>query len=127
MTQFVSFQLPNAATVNKDFAVGNINYQTGIATWNLVGSSFDANYVLSLAFKPASAASSRIKVRAKLVIPIMDPVLTTKKVDECIAEVTISVPKIATLSQRQDLRVLLRNFQLNDAFVKSVDNFEGVY
>lgn len=127
MTNFATVTLPNAATVNKDFVVGNINYQTGVATWNNLGASFDGNTVLSLAVKPASAASSRVKVRARLVIPIMDPVLTTKKVDENIMEVTVSVPKTATLSQRQDLRVLLRNFQLNDAFIKAVDNFEGVY
>lgn len=127
MTQFTTVSLPDAATVSKNFTPGHINYGQNLATWYLAGSSYDANSVLSLSFKPASSSVSRTKVRSRLTIPIMDPVVTTKKIDEIIIEVSASIPKTATLTQRQDARVYLRNFQSNDAWVKAIDNFEGVF
>lgn len=127
MTQFTTVTLPDSATVNKNFTPGNINYGQNLATWYLAGPSFDAASVLSLSFKPASSTVSRSKVRARLTIPIMDPVLTTKKVDEVIMEITASIPKTATLQQRTDARVFMRGFQSNNAWMSAIDSFEGVF
>lgn len=127
MTQFVSLILPDSTPTDKTFAVGSINYGQNLATWILSGASFDASTFLSLSFKPASSNVARTKVRARLVLPIMDAVNTTKKVDEIILEISASIPKTATLQQRKDARVFLRGLQSQSVWTNAIDSFEGVY
>lgn len=127
MTAFAALTLPDSAAVSKTFNVGNINYQTNLATWVLSGASYDASTLLSLSFRTPSAQSTRAKTRARLVIPIMDPVVTTRKLDELIIEVSTSIPKTATLTQRQDLRVFMEKFMSNASFYGTIDSFQGVF
>lgn len=127
MTQFVDLTVTDSASVARIFKVSTIDYSSGVATWLGSGASYDAQPPITFNIKTPSARSNRTRVRARIVIPIMDPVLTTKKVDEVIGEVTFNIPKTATLLQRQDLRVLLRNLLLDNIMINAVETSQGVY
>lgn len=127
MTQFVDVTISDSVPTGRLFAVSNIDYSTTVATWLWAGASFDASTALTFSLKPPSARSTRTKIRARVVIPIMDPVLTTKKIDEVIGEVTFSIPKISTLLQRQNCRAFIGNFLANATMTNAVDFNQGVY
>lgn len=127
MTQLVDVVLPNYAAAAQTFAVNGVSYQTGVTTWLRPGASFDAAIPLTFSIKLPDSKSTRTRIKAQIKIPIMDPVLTTKKIDELIGEITFSIPKTATLVQRQDLRTYLCNFQLNDVIINAVEQNQGAY
>lgn len=127
MTQFNTVTLSDYAGANVEFTPGNINYQNGVATWLSAGASFDASKVLSHSIKIPDAKSTRTRTRSRITIPIMDPVVTTKKVDELIVDVSFSIPKTSTLDQRRDLRSLMAAFFTTFPFTASIDSNQGVY
>jgi len=128
MTAFSNLAINDSVPTSRIFAVSNIDYASGVATWLYAGASYDASTILSMSVKPPSAKSTRTRIRVRLQVPIMDPVFTTKKIDELIGEVTFSIPKTSTALQRADLKAFLGNFfggsyPLQNAVISS----EGVY
>lgn len=127
MTQLADLVIVDYAAANQTFVVQNVDYATGVATWGLAGASYDASTLATFSLKIPSRASTRTRIKARIVIPIMDPVMTTKKIDECIAEVSFSLPKTATSVQRQNSRAFIRNFLSDNVIVNAVNTSQGVY
>lgn len=127
MTQLADLVISDGSATNRTFVVQNVDYQTGVATWGLAGASFDASTIASFSIKPPSKTSSRTRIRCRITIPIMDPVLTTKKVDEVIGDVTFNIPKIANSNTRLDIRAFTRNFLSDNVVINACNSFQGVY
>lgn len=127
MTQFATLQLKNDAATETLFTVEGINYQTNVAAWVNAGSSYDASKRATFSMLSPTARSTRARVRLKVAIPIMDPLLPTKKVDELIANVELVLPKSSALADRKDLRAFIADFLVDPVVVNAVNNFESVY
>lgn len=127
MTQLIDLSIQDGAAAAQTFVVQNVDYATGVATWGTAAASFDASTIISFSLKPPSKSSTRVRVRARVIIPIMDPVITTKKVDEVIAEITFSMPKTSTATQRLNLRAYARNLLSDNVIINAVNSFQGVY
>lgn len=128
MSSFTNLSILDSVPTARLFAVSNIDYTTGVAAWTYAaGGSYDASVLLSMSVKPPSAKSSRTRIRARVSIPIMDPVFTTKKIDELIGEVSFSIPKTSTLLQRKDLRAYVGNLFGATILQVAIDSNEGIY
>lgn len=127
MTQFVAITLKDRAAADAVFSNTNINYVNGVATWKNSGVSYDTGRLASFSLSIPTAKSTRCRIKAKMVIPLVDPLDSTKKIDELIANVEFVIPKQSVLTARQDLRALIVSFLGSDAIVAAVNNFEGVY
>jgi hypothetical protein len=75
----------------------------------------------------SSSGSSAVRVKQKVVVPIMDTVDTTKKLGEIIANVELVLPKITTSAQRIVARNLVRSLVANAVTVAATENFEAVF
>lgn len=127
MTAFATLQLKNDAATEVSFTVEGINYQTNVAAWTNAGVSYDASRRATFSMLAPTARSTRARIRLKVAIPIMDPVLTTKKIDELIANVELVLPKSSTLADRKDLRAFIADFLTDAVVTNAVNNFESVY
>jgi len=127
MTQLADLIVVDGSAANQTFFVQNVDYTTGVASWATTAASFDAARVISFSLRPPSKTSNRVRIRAKVVIPIMDPVLTTKKIDELVGEISFSIPKTAASLARGDLRAFVRNFLSDNVVINAVNTFQGVY
>lgn len=122
-----TISLKNQATTEVVFAPANINPQTNVVSWLGAGTTFDARTGVTLSVTLPKNGSTRIRIRGKVSIPIMDPVITGKKLDECLANFEFSLPKISVLADRQNLRAYIADFLTDAVVVAAVENFEAVY
>lgn len=127
MTQFATLQLKNDAATEVPFTVQGINYQTNVAAWVNAGVSYDASKRVTFSMISPTSRSTRARLRLKVAIPIMDPVLTTRKTDELIANVELVLPKSSTLADRKDLRAYIADLLTDAVVTNAVNNFESVY
>lgn len=127
MTQFATLQLKNDAAIEVPFTVEGINYQTNVAAWVNAGVSYDASKRVTFSMISPTSRSTRARLRLKVAIPIMDPVLTTRKADELIANVELVLPKSSTLADRKDLRAYIADLLTDAVVTNAVNNFESVY
>lgn len=127
MPAFANLSLKNQAAVEQVFAPANIDPSTKISTWLATGASFDAKPRATLSLSLPKSGSTRVKIVGKVSIPVMDPVVTTQKIDELIGTFEISLPKNATLLNRQDLRAMVADFLVDATVIAAVENFEAVY
>lgn len=127
MTQFATIQLKNHAGTETSFTVQGISYTNGVASWAAAGTSYDASRTATFSLQQPTARSTRARIRAKVTIPIMDPVNPLRKVDELLATVDIALPKQSALADRRDLRAFIADFLTDTVIVNAVENFESVY
>lgn len=105
-----------------------------LATWtDRANSSLLAQPVLTLSKRPPNKGSTSTKVVAKLVFPTMEtlsnntasginPAPTLAYNHVCVMEITL--PQRGTVQERKDLIELFRNFMVNGAFQKAVQDYE---
>lgn len=127
MAAFATLQLKNQAATEVSYSPADIDPSTGIAKWLGAGASYDARPVVTLSVSYPKGTSSKCRVKGKISVPIMDPVVTTKKIDELIGTFEISLPKVSVLLDRQNIRAALADFLVDAAVVAAVENFESVY
>lgn len=127
MTQLADLTIADGAAANQTFVVSGVNYQTNVATWLKAGASFDASIPMTFSIKIPSAKTTRTRIRVRVSIPIMDPVYTTKKIDELYADISFSIPKTATAAQKADIRAYARNMLSDNVVINAVNSNQGVY
>lgn len=127
MTAFIATNLTNYAGDTVSFSAGTIDYNTSVATWFHQGASYDASEVMSFSLKVPTSKSSRSRIRAKITVPIMDAVNTTKKVDELIIDCNLSFPKTSTLAQRRDALAYFKSYMATTIMTQAVEANSGVY
>lgn len=126
MSAFATVALTNEAAATVNFTPLNLD-NTGVARWGTANSVYDAKSLLSMKVDLPSGKSTRIKVKQKLTIPVMDAVDATLKIDELICNVEFSLPKSATQTQRLDMRKYAATLLAHAITTAAVDVFEGIY
>ncbi len=127
MSAFAAVQLKNQAATEVTYSPADIDPTTKVARWLGAGSVYDARAQVTLSVTYPKGNSTKVRVRGKISVPIMDTVDTTKKVDENIATFEFSLSKKSSLLQRQDLRASLADFCIDTIVVKAIEDFESVY
>lgn len=127
MPAFNTLQLKDQSATERSFAPASINSASGVINWMRDGDSYDSRQSATLLVTLPKTNTSRVKIRGKVSIPVMDPVYTEKKTDELIASFEFSLPKNAVLTDRQDLRAYLADFLTDAVVIAAVEDFESVY
>lgn len=126
MSAFASLALKsdNAGSVTETLTPRSKDGQ--LAQWRKAGAVYDADYVVTMQVT-TSSSSPVVRLRQKVVVPIMDPVATTTKIGEIIANVEFAIPKVSTSAQRVIARNLVRTLVADAVSVAATENFEGIY
>lgn len=98
----------------------------GLATWRKSGAVYDADLVATMAVS-TSNASAVVRVRQKVVVPVMDAVDTTKKIGDVIVNVEFVLPKKSTVAQRTTARNLARTMVADAVTIAATESFENIY
>lgn len=127
MPAFANLSLKNQAATEVVYTPADIDPSTGVARYLGAGASFDARPQVTVSTSYPKGNSTKVKIKGKVVFPVMDAIDTTKKVDENIAQFEFSLSKGSALITRQDLRAALADFLVDPVCVTAVENFESVY
>lgn len=127
MSAFASLSLKNQAAVEVVYSPADIDPVSGVARWLGAGAVYDARTQVTLSLSYPKGNGSKVRVRGKISVPVMDTVDTTKKVDENIATFEFSLSKKSPLLVRQDLRAALADFCIDTVVVKAIEDFENIY
>jgi hypothetical protein len=126
MSAFAALNLLNNAAVEQTFTPARID-ASGVALWKGSETVFDAKKSASLLVKLPANGGTKTRVSGKVTIPVMDPLDSTKKIDELIGSFEFSLPKSASETARLDLRAYVKDF-INDAVVTdAVQNQNSIY
>lgn len=127
MPAFANLSLKNQAATEVVYTPADIDPSTGVARYIGAGASYDARPQVTISTSYPKGNSTKVKVKGKIVFPVMDTVDTTRKVDENIAQFEFSLSKTSALLTRQDLRAALADFLVDATVVSAIEGFESVY
>lgn len=127
MPAFANISLKNQAAVEVVYTPADIDPTSSVARYLGAGASFDARPQVTISTSYPKGNSTKVKVKGKIVFPVMDTLDTTKKVDENIGQFEFSMSKSSALLTRQDLRASLADFLTDPTVVTAVENFESVF
>lgn len=126
MSTFASLALKSDNAGSTTETLTPRNKENGVATWRKTGSVYDADYVATMSVG-TSNSSSVVRLKQKVVVPVMDPVATTTKIGELIANVEFVLPKKSTSAQRVIHRNLVRTLIADAVTIAATESFEGIY
>lgn len=126
MSAFAVLSLLNEAAVAQTFNPASID-SSGVAKWLGTESVLDAKKSVTMSVSLPKNGSTVARVKQRIVIPIMDAVDATKKVGECYANIEMVLPKIASSTNRLDLRKYVDQLAINAVTTAAVTNFESIY
>lgn len=127
MSAFATLNLKNQAGTEVAFAPAQIDPSTKIARWLASGSSYDAKPSAQIVVDLPKNGSTRIKVKGKVSIPVMDPIDASKRIDENLCAFEFSLSKTSVLLDRQNLRAHIADFLTDAVVVAAIEQFEAVY
>lgn len=125
MTAFAALTLKNAA--DADVTFGPADIESGVATWLTSDDIFDAKKRVTMAVVRPKPGGSVVRVKQKVLVPLMDAVDTAKKIGEAYASVEIVMPKTMSSTARLDLRKHVETLVSNAVTTAAVTSFEGIY
>lgn len=125
MTAFAVLSLANNAAAAQSFTPANIS--DGVAKWMGTETILDGKKSVTMSVTHPKNGSNVVRVRQRVAIPIMDAVNTSLKVAEAYADITIVLPKQATLTNRLDLRAYTQNLLANAVSTAAFTDFEAIY
>lgn len=127
MTAFANVTLQNNAAANVVFTPSKID-ANGVALWYSSASVLDARPSCTLKVTTPNGASSSVgRVQGRVMVPIMDTVDVTKKIGTAIGTFEFVLPKVATETQRLDIRKLLDTLVQNAVTTAAVQYLESQY
>jgi hypothetical protein len=127
MSAFANITLVNNAAANVVFYPMTIVTSTGVAMYATSDAVFDAKSILTISTKQPAGANTRAKYRAKVTIPVMDAVYTTKKIDEAIVTVDFSLPRDLGSTPRLDARAYIKALIADAVTTAFLTSYEGIY
>jgi hypothetical protein len=127
MSAFATLSLKNQAGTEVNYSPADIDQKTGVARYLGAGAVYDERPQVTVSVSYPSGKGTKIRVRGKISFPVMDPVDTTKKVDEQLALFEFSLAKNSALASRQNLRAAIADFLTDTVVVKAIEDFESVY
>jgi len=125
MTAFASLSLLNNAAVAQTFAAQSLS--GGIAKWMSQESVYDARRQVTMSVSLPKNGSSVARIKQKIMIPIMDSVVTDKKIAEAYIVVEAVLPKQASETVRLDLRKFADQLLVHAASTAAFQNLEDQY
>lgn len=126
MTAFAAITLQNAVPEDVEFAPSNIDPQ-GVAHLYDDEAVFDLRRHLSLGVRLPRNGSTVARITAKVVVPVPDPVDSSKKLGDAIGSVEFVLPKNMTQDQRNEIGALVLSFLQSDEVVAALDTLESIY
>lgn len=126
MTALAALTLNNNAAVAQTFNPSGIDSQ-GVAKWLGTETVFDGKKSVTMSVTHPKNGSTVVRVRQRIMIPIMDTVDTTKKVAEAYADLQFVLPKQASLTNRLDLRKFTTELVAHAVSTAAVTDFEAIY
>jgi len=126
MSAFATLTLQNNAAANVVFSPVSID-ASGVATWLTSDSVYDAKKSVTMSVSLPKKGGSVSRIKQKIVIPIMNSVVTTQKDGEIIANVEVVIPKIASSTDRLDARKYVQTLVADAVSTAAFTNLESIY
>lgn len=127
MTAFAAILLDDDGDTPHTFSPSTIDSNGAARLFENGDVPFDGRNALSLSVKLPKNGSQVARVTAKVVVPVMDSIDSTKKVGEVLGNVEFVIPKGATTSHRADLLAFVRNFLADPSVEAAVSELESIY
>lgn len=126
MTAFAVLTLNDNAAAAQTFNPASID-SSSVAKWLGTEALLDAKKSVTMSVSLPKSTGSVVRVRQRVAIPIMDSVVTNKKIGESYADITIVIPKFASSTDRLNLRAFTQNLLANAVSTAAITNFESIY
>lgn len=126
MTAFAAVTLQNNAAANVVFNPQAID-PTGVAIWLTNDAIFDSKKKLTMSVTIPKGNSPVVRIKQRVMIPIMDAVDTTKKIGEAYVNIETVIPKLASETTRLDLRKFADTLLTNAVSTAAFQNLEAIY
>lgn len=126
MSAFAALTLQNNAAANVTFNPQSLD-SSGVATYITSDSVFDARKKVTMSVALPKNGSSVIRIKQKVVVPVMDAVDATLKVGEAYCNIEAVIPKQASETVRLDLRKYADTLLQNAVSTAAFQNLEAIY
>lgn len=125
MTAFATLTL-NDGSADRAFLaktlVGNL------ATWRYgAGTYFNADHQVTMSFSLPKVGGSVVRMKQKIVVPVMDPVDASLKVADIVCNIDVLMPVKATSAQRTVAYNYIKNLLANAVSSDGVVNQQGIF
>lgn len=126
MSAFAVLTLANATPTNVAFNPQSID-SNGVATFMTNDAIFDSKKRVTMAVSLPKNGSSVSRVKQKIVIPVMDATDANKKVAEAYVTIEAVIPKLASETDRLNLKAFATNLLSNAVSTAAYQNLEAIY
>jgi len=126
MTAFASLVLTNAALATVTFNPMGKDPK-GVATWMTNDSVYDSKKKVTMSTTLPGANTGVVRIKQKVMIPIMDSIDPTKKLSEAYVNIEAVLPKNASQTVRLDLRKLADTLLAHAVSTAAFGDLEGIY
>jgi hypothetical protein len=126
MSAFAALSLQNNAAVAQTFNPQSKD-ASGVSSWLGTETVLDAKKKVTMSVTLPKNGSTVSRVKQRVIVPVMDPADTTKKVAEAYVDVVFVLPKQASETVRLDLRKYADQLLINAVTTAAIQNFEDVY
>lgn len=126
MSAFAALTLQNNAAANVVFNPQSID-STGVATFVTADSVFDARKRVTMSVSLPKNGSTVIRIKQKVVVPVMDTVDAALKVGEAYVNIEAVIPKLASETIRLDIRKYADTLLQNAISTAAFQNLEAIY
>lgn len=99
----------------------------GVVTWKTSDSIYDAKKTLTHSVSQPKNGSSVVRLKQRIVVPVMNTVVTSQKDGEIVFNIEAVFPKVATETQRLDARKHAETLLGNAITTAAAQFLEGVY
>lgn len=125
MTAFATLTL-NDGTADRAFLaktlVGNL------ATWRYgAGTYFNADHQITMSFSLPKPGGQVVRVKQKVVVPVMDPLVESSKIADIVCNIDILMPVKATAAARTIAYNYVKNLLANAVTSDGVVNQQGIF
>lgn len=126
MSAFAALTLPNNAAVNVVFSPQSID-SNGVATWMTQDSVYDARSVITSSLKLPKNNSSMVRIKERIVVPVMDSVNPSLKLGESIVNIDVALYKGSSETHRLDLRKYAEKLIADAINTAAFQKLESIY
>lgn len=126
MSAFAALTLVNNAAANVVFNPQSLD-SAGVATFLTSDSVFDAKKKVTMSVSMPKNGSSVVRIKQRIMVPIMDSVDATKKVAEAYVNIEAVLPKNTSETIRLDLRKYADTLLTNAISTAAYQNLEAIY
>lgn len=126
MSAFASLVLADSTPANVTFNPSNIS-PDGVASYATSDSIYDARRKVSIQVSLPKNGSQVVRIKQRVLVPIMDAVDTTKKIGEAYINLETVLPKNTSEAIRLDLKAFGQNLLAHAVSTAAFQNLEAIY